>query len=267
MAEFESRIVGHGEEAPEQLLANPMNFRRHPGGQMTALRGSLSRLGWVKTVLVNKTTGHVIDGHARIEEAMRQGCKTIPVTYVQLTPDEEKFALASLDPISALAISDSDALASLVQDLTLTPGPTDDAAGIEAVKGMLEDLLADASSAAKPVDYSGKITAPVYTPKGERPPASDLVNQEKAKKLREAVLAAELPDDVRDFLLLAAARHNVFDYHRIAEFYCHASPEVQDLMEQSALVIIDFDKAIENGYVELSNALRGIYGDSHGDAA
>jgi hypothetical protein len=29
----------------------------------------------------------------------------------------------------------------------------------------------------------------------------------------------------------------------------------QDLMERSALVIIDYDKAIENGFVELSQAM------------
>ena len=49
----------------------------------------------------------------------------------------------------------------------------------------------------------------------------------------------------------------------IAEYYSHANPVVQDLMEQSALVIIDFNKAIELGYVQLSKKLEGIYSESY----
>ena len=34
---FASRIVGEGEEAPDQLLANPLNWRTHPKEQQAAL--------------------------------------------------------------------------------------------------------------------------------------------------------------------------------------------------------------------------------------
>jgi hypothetical protein len=53
----------------------------------------------------------------------------------------------------------------------------------------------------------------------------------------------------------AAQRHTVFDYENIAEFYAHAEPEIQELMERSALVIIDFNQAIENGYIQLSEQI------------
>ena len=55
---------------------------------------------------------------------------------------------------------------------------------------------------------------------------------------------AEKPND-------AAGRHNVFNYRNIAEYYAHAKPEMQRLMEKSALVIIDVDNAIANGYASL----------------
>ena len=48
-------------------------------------------------------------------------------------------------------------------------------------------------------------------------------------------------------------------HQSIADFYAHSNKEVQDLMEESALVIIDFDKAIENGYVKLSKELEKSY--------
>ena len=92
-----SRIVGHSEEDPADLLANPLNFRRHPGHQMDALRGSIRTLGWLKGVIVNRTTGHVLDGHARCEDAMRQGHK-VPVDWVELTEPEERLALAGRNP-------------------------------------------------------------------------------------------------------------------------------------------------------------------------
>jgi ParB-like chromosome segregation protein Spo0J len=115
--DWKNRIVGHGEEEPEQLLANPLNFRRHPGPQFEALRGSLAELGWVKSVLVNRLTGHVVDGHARIEEAMRQKQKSIPVDYVELTEEEERLALAVLDPISEMATRDESALKALLAEV------------------------------------------------------------------------------------------------------------------------------------------------------
>ena len=67
-----------------------------------------------------------------------------------------------------------------------------------------------------------------------------------------------MPDDVKGFLMAAATRHIVFNYENIAEFYAHQDKDIQDLMEQSALVIIDYDKAIENGYIKMSKELMAL---------
>jgi len=116
-AQWANRIVGHTEEDPAQLLANPLNFRHHPGAQREALRGSISELGWIKAVLVNRTTGHVIDGHARCEEAITAGA-TVPVDWVEMTEAEERLALAVLDPITEMATRDDEALAALLADVS-----------------------------------------------------------------------------------------------------------------------------------------------------
>lgn len=128
---IKSRIVGHGEEAPDSLLANPFNYRRHPGAQMDVLRGSLGELGWVKGVIVNKRTQHVLDGHARVQLAMEQGLPSIPVDYVDLSAEEEKLALTLLDPSAEMAIHDDDALRALLDDIS-----TDD----PALLAMLDEL-------------------------------------------------------------------------------------------------------------------------------
>jgi ParB-like chromosome segregation protein Spo0J len=74
-------------------------------------------VGWVATVVVNERTGYVVDGHARIEEALSKHEKTVPVLYVDLTEEEERLVLASLDPIGAMAERDQERLDELLEDL------------------------------------------------------------------------------------------------------------------------------------------------------
>jgi tRNA A-37 threonylcarbamoyl transferase component Bud32 len=76
--------------------------------------------------------------------------------------------------------------------------------------------------------------------------------------LLEEIHEADLPEDVKAFLEFSAHRHIVFDYQKIAEFYAHADPTVQNLMERSALVIIDFNKAIENGFVQMTKEIAEL---------
>lgn len=114
---FRNRIVGHGEVDPTQLVANPLNFRRHGAKQKSALRGSLNELGWIEEVLVNRVTGNMLDGHARVEEAIASHQPTVPVTYVELTEEEERAALASLDPIAAMATQDDTVLTDLLEQV------------------------------------------------------------------------------------------------------------------------------------------------------
>lgn len=103
---IENRIVGHGEEAPDQLLANPLNWRIHGGTQQQALTNVLKTVGIVQSVIVNQRTGFLLDGHLRVAIAMREGLEKIPVVYCDLSPEEEATILASFDPISALAGTD-----------------------------------------------------------------------------------------------------------------------------------------------------------------
>ena len=58
--------------------------------------------------------------------------------------------------------------------------------------------------------------------------------------------------------MFGATRHIVFNYAKIADYYAHTTPEIQRLMEQSALVIIDMDDAIANGYVKLSQRMKEL---------
>ena len=116
---WKSRIVGSGEEAPNQLLANPRNWRTHAKAQRAALRDVLGSVGFVAQVIVNRRTGHLVDGHLRVEEALSHGQPTIPVLYVDLDPAEEALVLASLDPLAAMAGTDDEKLRALLADISV----------------------------------------------------------------------------------------------------------------------------------------------------
>jgi hypothetical protein len=106
--------------------------------------------------------------------------------------------------------------------------------------------------------YSRNIKPPQYLPKNEKPNIEQLVDIRKYRELMANISRSNLPEDEKDFLKLAATRHIVFNYSKIADYYAHSEKEMQELMEQSALVIIDINDAIANGYVKLSKNIEKI---------
>ena|ERR1700723_1485712 len=113
--------------------------------------------------------------------------------------------------------------------------------------------------------YSSKIEAPIYEPKNVKPHLLELLEDSKTKRIIREIEASNVPDDEKAFLIEAAKRHNVFHYEKIADYYAHSSKEMQHLMERSALVIIDFNKAIEYGYVRLCDDIKSQYMEEYGE--
>lgn len=106
--------------------------------------------------------------------------------------------------------------------------------------------------------YSRKCAPPQYLPSNKIPDIAELYSKAKYSQLIRDITQADIPDDIKSFLTIAATRHIVFNYAKIADYYANTTPEVQRLMEQSALVIIDMNDAIANGYVKLSKSLSEI---------
>jgi hypothetical protein len=110
--------------------------------------------------------------------------------------------------------------------------------------------------------YTAKITVPQYQPTGDCPFVYSLCDKRKYEQLCQEIDKSNVSDADKEFLRLAATRHIVFDYAKIAEYYCHASAEMQKLMENSALVLIDVDDAIRNGYVILDEQITKLAKDA-----
>lgn len=131
-----SRIVGHRDVPPDDLVANPRNWRGHPPHQSQALGDVLSEVGWVQSVIHNVRTGRLIDGHLRVDMAKARGEATVPVVDVDLSEDEEALILATIDPIGALAEANAASLAELVKGIEIES---------EAVRAMLKSVMDEAT--------------------------------------------------------------------------------------------------------------------------
>ncbi len=194
---FRSRIVGDGEEAPDQLLANPLNWRVHPKEQVDALEGLLKRVGWVQRVIVNKRTGHVVDGHARVALALRRSEPTLPVLYVDLSEEEERLVLAAIDPIGGMAGRDGDVLAQ--RHVFIRPDDTAEELwrrdlaplGVELLAAVVARVAAEGYVHGRAQDEA----LATWEPSIDRPPA-----------FRPDLLMLPAPDDTLDDIIASAAR-------------------------------------------------------------
>lgn len=161
-AGWRNRIVRHGEEAPEQLLANPHNWRIHPRVQQDAIEGALNEIGWVQNVIVNERTGHVIDGHARVAIAISRGEPLVPVAYVDLDENEERIVLLSFDPLGNMALVDQQMFDELVAETAVRD---------EALLALLQGLTVD-----KVPDWDAPAAADAADPGAPVAPRLDFIS-------------------------------------------------------------------------------------------
>lgn len=133
--QWKNRIVGEGVIPAEQLKANPKNWRTHGADQRKTLDSALDEIGGIQRVIVNKTTGNIVDGHLRVEQAVSRG-EDVPVLYVELTEAEEMLALATIDPISAMAGSDQEMVDQVIESIQ-----TEDESLLELIEGLRDEPL------------------------------------------------------------------------------------------------------------------------------
>src|SRR6266571_3861332 len=110
---MKDRIVDLIRVKAGDLVANPSNWRRHPERQRKALRALLEQLGFAAPLIARREAGELvlIDGHLR---ASLDRDQIVPVALLDVTAEEADLLLASLDPISAMAKADPEALHALL---------------------------------------------------------------------------------------------------------------------------------------------------------
>lgn len=210
---------------------------------------SISAFGF-KVPIVIDANNVIVTGHTRLKAAKKLGIKTVPCIMADDLTDEQIKAFRLADnKVSEFSEWDEEKLMKELEAL----GDIDMSLyGFEFPDEDEGDSDDDT--------YTHDNNIPQYEIQGEKPELSELVNEDKTSELLEEIENSDLSYDEKEFLRKAAQRHLVFNYKKVAEYYANASEAMQELMEKSALVIIDYNDAIANGYTTLSDRVQKLLG-------
>lgn len=230
----------------ETVLPNPSNPRIIKDDKFKKLVKSIQEFPQMLELrpIVVDANMVVLGGNMRLKACKAAGLKEVPIVIADNLTDSQK---------SEFIIKDNVGFGEWDWDLLANEWETAD----------LSEWGVDMPFYTEPKEdenqYTQKIDAPNYEPTGEKPEVVELYNIEKYNDLVREIDFSSVPNDIKTFLKVAAARHIVFNYESIAEFYAQSDAATQDLMEKSALVIIDFNKAIEYGFTRLNEEVQEQY--------
>lgn len=221
-----------------------------------AVAASIQQFGF-KVPIVLDSEGVIVAGHTRWKAALKLQLEEVPcVVADDLSPEQIKAFRLADNKVAELAYWNEEALAKELEEIADIDMS---AFGFDGEDGDLGDEMLDNP-------YTTAINIPQYEITGKEPTFAEMLDTGKADELLAEIEQSGVSEDEKAFLIRAAHRHNVFNYGNVAEYYAHASPEMQALMEESALVIIDVGNAIANGYAtlmgEVLDAMEGDEGNA-----
>ena len=256
----------------EEIKPYRNNAKLHPEKQVDQIAVSIKEFGFNVPILIDENNV-IIAGHGRYYAAQKLNMDTIPAIKLEHLTEARKraFIIADnkLNMNTAFDINILKAELEEIQKKFEETGENFNCYSLGFDEAEFRDLINQCSPDIYENDennaYTKKIKAPIYEPINEKPPIEELFSSEKTEELIDKIKKSNIPKETKTFLINAAYRHIVFNYAKIADFYAHSDKETQQLMEESALVIIDFDKAIENGFVELSQDIYNQYLEEYPD--
>lgn len=234
----------------KDLKQDKRNYRKHNQKNLDLIKKSVQEVGLGRSVVIDNENEIIcgnglvstLDKNTPVKIIETDGSELVVVKRTDLATDDEKR--------KQLAVMDNSTSDSSSFDLDLLQADFDLSLlgdwGIENIKEVISK-------------YTRKITLPIYEPKKECPVIEQLIDTKKADKLIEKINSLNIDENIKKFLLLSATRLYEFRYDLIAEFYCHQNKEIKNIMEDLALVLIDFKKAIEQGYIELNNFIENCF--------
>jgi len=218
------------------------NAKKHSKKQIEQVANSIKRFGFAQPLVIDKNN-EIIIGHCRLEASKKLGLTEVPTLKMESLSDEEVKALRLAD--NKLNESEWD-MALVLPELKALD--TD----LLKLTGFREDLVLNPDEER----YTKKIVPPVYEPSSQKPLLSELYQNLQETELLEKIKNTPMEQEEAEFLREAVHRLTRFDYKKIADYYANTENEgLKAIMEDLALVIIDYDKAIELGYIKLSNDL------------
>ena len=232
----------------KELKPYKKNAKKHSKEQVEQIANSIKEFGFTQPVIIDKHNS-VVAGHGRILGAKKAGLKQVPTVCLEELTEEQIKAYRLVDNKLNESEWDDVLLAQELEELDK-----------EQMKLFGFDFGEYVEEEEK--KYTMKTNIPQYEIKGEAPSISELVDTSKTKELLHKIKQSNVSEEEKKFLKYGAYRHLCFNYSKIAEYYANADKEMQELMEDSALVIIDFEDAIAKGYVEMSEQVALLRGDN-----
>ena len=230
------------------------NTRKHTDYDVGEIAKSITECGFNDPIGVYGESLTIVEGHGRLLAAKKLGMKEVPCIRLDHMTDEQRRKYAILHNKTAeLSEFDFYNLAIELEDLDFSN--FDFTFGIEDEE---EDKESENPKEDQENFYTEKTNIPQYEPTGESVSLSDCIESQKYNEILIKINQSSVTEEEKMFLICAATRHYKFSYKKIAEYYAQASAEMQELMEQSALVIIDYNDAIKNGYFKLRNRLENL---------
>lgn len=241
----------------EKLVPNPKNPNKHPKEQIKRLSKIIEFQGQRKAVVVSNRSGFIIKGHGCLEALKLLGWEKCAVDYQDYDSEAQEYAdMVADNEIAKWSEQDNE---SILEELPKLDIDID-------MLGMLEipqeKFLEEDES-----KYTRKISLPIYEIMGENPSIEEMLDTSKADKFISEIEESEIDNSVKEFLKKCCTRLYEFNYSKIAEYYAHQDKKVQVLMEKLALVLIDLDSAVENGYVELNEFIEKCFLEENEDVS
>lgn len=245
-----------------ELKRHNNNARTHSPAQIAQIKNSILEFGWTNPVLIDEYD-IIIAGHGRLDAAEELDLSTVPcIVLPGLTETQKRAYLIADNQLALNAGWDIELLQSEIEALKLENFDIDLLGfGDDEFQNMFDapKLETIGNSLIDDNPYTKKVSTPLYEPNGNKPEYADMYKTEKFNQLLSRINDSKVDSEAKAFLTIAAYRHVQFNYEEIANYYAHSDKEVQELMEDSALVIIDFNKSIEQGYLKLSDEVDKYY--------
>lgn len=275
---------------PERVPLTDLNlYHKNPRvGDTQAIKGSIVANGIFRPVVVNKGTytdkpneilagNHTVKAIRELAEEHPEDARWQHVDVWMVDVDSERAARIVLadNRTADLGSYDNEELLSLLDmmdgDLDGTGYDADDLEDLnQIIDSGLDEKLNDWEDGENEEEnykeqveelhkrYNQSADRPLYEPTLDAPPElNEIVDTAKTEQLLQEIDAAtNVPQDVKEMLKSTARRHTVINFQNAAEWYAHQPPEIQQLAEDQALVIVDIDKSIQNGWARLSDQLR-----------
>ena len=238
------------------LIPYEANAKLHPPEQVEHIANSIREFGFRQPLVIDADNVVVI-GHGRLLAAKRLGLDEVPCVRADDLSEAQIKALRLADNKTNESEWDFTALEQELDELSVDFDMSDFGFDEFQVEEEPEYIADD--------KYTHETKIPQYEPSANPPKVTALVDTHKLDGMLEEIEGSELSEDEKKFLKIAAYRHAVIDFDKVADYYASATPEMQALMERSALVIIDIKDAIANGYVQLSSALDSIMREDEDD--